>query len=122
MYYQIAICDDSKIDAEYITTLVKSWAQEANISVHIDTLPSAEAFLFHYAEKKDYDILLLDIEMGAIDGVTLAKTLRKENDTIQIVFLTGYSDYISEGYEVAALHYLLNRSKRKAVFCTLSCS
>ena len=119
MYYQIAICDDSKIDAEYITTLVKSWAQEANISVHIDTLPSAEAFLFHYAEKKDYDILLLDIEMGAIDGVTLAKTLRKENDTIQIVFLTGYSDYISEGYEVAALHYLLKPVQKEKLFSVL---
>lgn len=82
-------------------------------------MPSAEAFLFHYAEKKDYDILLLDIEMGAIDGVTLAKTLRKENDTIQIVFLTGYSDYISEGYEVAALHYLLKPVQKEKLFSVL---
>ena len=42
-----------------------------------------------------------------MDGVTMAKKLRQDNDTVQIVFITGYSDYISEGYEVAALHYLL---------------
>ncbi len=78
--------------------------------------------------KKDYtlkmslgklDILLLDIEMGAMDGVTLAKTLRKENDTLQIVFLTGYSDYISEGYEVAALHYLLKPVQKEKLFSVL---
>ncbi|MEG1304103.1 MAG: hypothetical protein RSD19_00810, partial [Oscillospiraceae bacterium] len=37
---------------------------------------SAEAFLFDYAEHKDYDILLLDIEMEQIDGVELAKEIR----------------------------------------------
>ena len=35
--------------------------------------------------------------MGAMDGVTMAKKLRKENDTIQIIFITGYSEYIAEG-------------------------
>ena len=31
----------------------------------------------------------------------------RETDAVQIVFITGYSDYIAQGYEVAALHYLL---------------
>ncbi|HIR47943.1 MAG TPA: DNA-binding response regulator, partial [Candidatus Caccousia avicola] len=34
------------------------------------SFPSAEAFLFDYTEHKDYDILLLDIEMGTMDGVS----------------------------------------------------
>ena len=85
---------------------------------HIDTFPSAEAFLFHYAEKKDYDILLLDIEMGAMDGVTLAKTLKRKRYP-PLVFLTGYSDYISEGYEVAALHYLLKPVQKEKLFSVL---
>ena len=80
---------------------------------------SAEDFLFQYAEKSDYDILLLDIEMGSMDGVTMAKTLRKDNDTIQIIFITGYSDYISEGYEVAALHYLMKPVKQEKLFSVL---
>ena len=65
---------------------------------------TAESFLFHYAEKNDYDILLLDIEMGDMDGVTMAKRLRRDNDTIQIVFITGYSDYISDRQYTAGLH------------------
>lgn len=107
MKYKIAVCDDSAADRQYILDMVNRWAAKAGHVVKTDTFPSAENFLFRYAEESDYDILFLDIEMGAMDGVTLAKKLRKDNDTLQIVFITGYSDYISEGYEVAALHYLM---------------
>ena len=107
MKYKVAICDDSDADRRYIMDMVRSWASAASHEVQIDGFPSAESFLFRYAEESDYDILLLDIEMGAMDGVTMAKELRKSNDTVQIIFITGYSDYISEGYEVAALHYLM---------------
>ena len=46
----------------------------------------------------------------------MAKQLRKNNDTVQIVFITGYSDYIAEGYEVAALHYLMKPVKEEKLF------
>ena len=107
MKYKVAICDDSDAERRYIMDMVRSWASAAGHEVQIDGFPSAESFLFRYAGESDYDILLLDIEMGAMDGVTMAKELRKSNDTVQIIFITGYSDYISEGYEVAALHYLM---------------
>ena len=54
-----------------------------------------------------------------MDGVTMAKKLRQDNDTVQIVFITGYSDYISEGYEVAALHYLMKPVKQEKLFSVL---
>ena len=103
----IAICDDDRAAVDLISSFVTDWASAREIQVHIDTFPSAEAFLFHYADHKSYDILLLDIEMGELNGVELAKTIRQENDTVQIVFITGYPDFLAEGYEVAALHYLM---------------
>ena len=119
MKYKIAICDDSDADRQYVLNMVDRWAASAGHVVHTDTFTSAENFLFHYAEESDYDILLLDIEMGALDGVTMAKQLRKSNDTVQIVFITGYSDYISEGYEVSALHYLMKPVKEGKLFSVL---
>lgn len=119
MKYKIAICDDSDTDRQYVLNMVNRWAVGAGHVVHTDTFLSAENFLFHYAEESDYDILLLDIEMGDMDGVPLAKRLRKENDTVQIVFITGYSDYISEGYEVAALHYLMKPVKEEKLCSVL---
>lgn len=111
MNYNIAICDDSAADRGYLTDLVQTWAKKTEHTVQVFPFVSAEDFLFHYAEKSSYDILLLDIEMGAMDGVTMAKKLRPDNDNVQIIFVTGYSDYIAEGYEVAALHYLMKPIK-----------
>ncbi len=119
MNYKIAICDDSAADRQYLSGFVSEWAADSGHTVQISLFSSAENFLFHYAERNDYDILLLDIEMGDMDGVTMAKHLRRENETIQIVFITGYSDYISEGYEVAALHYLMKPVKQEKLCAVL---
>ena len=119
MAYRVAIVDDSNIDAEYVQSLLKAWAQDRQTGVQAQRFISAENFLFHYADDKAWDILLLDIEMGTMDGVSMAKKLRQENDTVQIVFITGYSDYISEGYEVAALHYLMKPVKDEKLFSVL---
>ena len=115
--YKIAICDDSQADAVYIATLVKEWAKDRIVKIR--TYPSAEAFMFNYAEEKDYDILLLDIEMGKMDGVTMAKAIRQDNESVQIVFITGYSEYIADGYDVAALHYLIKPVKKEQLWSVL---
>lgn len=107
MAIRVGIVDDSRADAEYVQSLAQTWAAEREISLSVELFPSAEAFLFRYAEAADFDLLLLDIEMGGMDGVSMARRIRRENARVQIVFITGYSDYISEGYEVAALHYLM---------------
>ena len=119
MAYRVAICDDSAQDAEFVQSILNAWAQERQVSIRTACFPSAESFLFRYAEDKDWDILLLDIEMGAMDGVTMAKRVRQDNEAVQIVFITGYSDYIAEGYEVAALHYLMKPVNREKLLTVL---
>lgn len=120
MTYKITICDDETSVIEYVSSIVMDWAKEYQHDVQLRTFPSAESFLFSYEEENDYDILLLDVEMGQMDGVSLAKTIRKKNETVQIVFITGYSEYISEGYEVSALHYLMKPVKKEKLFEVLN--
>lgn len=126
MALSIAVCDDNETDLQYITGMVNAWAMQGRIPVSIRAFPSAESFLFHYSENNDYDILLLDVEMGKLNGIDLAKQIRRQNDCVQIVFITGYPDFIAEGYEVSALHYLMKPVKpeklgevlsRAAVLC-----
>lgn len=107
MAYRIAIADDNSTDIEYIASIVKAWGNAQSIPVETGAFSSAEAFLFTYSEDKTWDILLLDIEMGGINGVELAKELRRSGSSIQIIFITGFPDFMAEGYEVSALHYLL---------------
>ena len=71
-----------------------------------------EEFLFQYADEKDYHVLILDIEMGKMNGVELARELRMGNSELQIVFVTGFPDFIAEGYDVDAIHYLMKPLER----------
>lgn len=119
MAYRIAICDDSEVDAAFVQGILNGWASSRQADIQSEVFPSAERFLFRYAGDKAWDILLLDIEMGAMDGVTLAKKVRRDNEAAQIVFITGFSDYIAEGYEVSALHYLMKPVREDKLFTVL---
>lgn len=115
MDYRISIVDDCASDAEYVTALVNCWAESAGHSVDISMYPSAEAFLFDCAEQR-FDILLLDIEMSGMNGVELAKSVRSRDETVQLIFITGFPDFIAEGYEVSALHYLMKPVSKNKLF------
>ena len=118
MDYRIAICDDRQEDREYVRQLTARWAQQRGNQMEMTEFCSAEQFLFS-CPQPDFDLLLLDIEMGEMDGISLAKQVRRTNELMQIVFITGYSDYITEGYEVAALHYLMKPVKEEKLFAVL---
>ncbi len=107
MKYKIAICDDEQNQIEYITSIVASWSAREGRNCEIRTFASAEAFLFEYEEDKAYDILLLDVEMKSMNGIELAKRIRKDNNRAEIIFITSHFEFVGEGYEVDALHYLI---------------
>ena len=119
MAYRAAIVDDSAQDGAFVREILTCWADQRGLALEAAVFSSAERFLFQYAQDKDWDLLLLDIEMGAMDGVTMAKRVREHNEAVQIVFITGYSDYIMEGYEVAALHYLMKPVNRQKLLTVL---
>lgn len=118
MDYKVSVVDDSASDREYIAALVKRWAAEAGHTVSLSVFPSAEAFLFAYEDSRS-DILLLDIEMGELNGIGLAKTVRQKDGAVQLVFITGYPDFIAEGYEVSALHYLMKPVSYEKLYTVL---
>lgn len=105
--YRFAICDDNPADADYVARLIGEWNKGAALPVKVEQYPSAEAFLFAYEDDNSFDVLFLDIEMGDMSGVELAKRIRQAGVGLQIVFITGYMEYIAEGYDVEALHYLI---------------
>lgn len=119
MKLKIAICDDEQNQIEYITSVVTLWAKKSRHIVDIKPYSSAKTFLFDYSEEKDFDILLLDIEMPEVNGVELAKAVRKENFTVQIVFITGYYEYFSDGFDVSALHYLIKPADERKLIPVL---
>lgn len=53
------------------------------------------------------DVYFLDISLKEENGVDIAKKLRAHNYKGHIIFLTGFQEYVFEGYSVRALDYLL---------------
>ncbi len=106
MRIHISICDDDPVWRGQLAAMAGRWAKSREYAIQINEFESAEEFLFKEADKGT-DILLLDVEMKEMNGVELAAKVRRRNKEIQIVFVTGYLEYIQDGYEVEALHYLL---------------
>lgn len=103
----IAICDDESVEIDYVSTLVHQWIAARAVDARLTAYENAESFLFAYEDDSAVDILLLDIQMKGMDGVALARKIREGNEAVQIVFITGYPDFMSDGYDVSALHYLM---------------
>ena len=106
-HIKIALCDDEKADIKYLTHILNKWAEARHIKTILQPFPSAESFLFEYSGDKGYDILMLDIQMEEMSGLELARFIRRDNREVQIVFITGFPDFMPDGYDISALHYLL---------------
>ena len=115
----ITICDDESAETAYLRKLAEEWAEARKIILRLSDYASAESFLFAYEDDKSADILLLDVQMAQMDGLALARRIRQDNKSVQIIFITGFPDYMAEGYEVAALHYLIKPVKADKLFDVL---
>lgn len=118
MQLTVAVCDDDKGQLGELARLLSGWGTERGYTLHIREYTGAEGFWFSYGDEP-CDLLLLDIEMGRQNGMDLAKELRSRGDMLPVVFVTGYSDYMNDGYEVEALHYLLKPVSREKLFAVL---
>ncbi len=117
--FRIGICEDEKAQREYIAKLLEAWQGMSGGKASVDTYASAEQFLFEAEGKAPYNLLLLDIQMGQMNGVELARKVRETDKQVTIVFLTGIKDYAIEGYEVGAVRYLLKPVKETELFALL---
>lgn len=104
---RIGLCDDNEVQLNYIHTRISAWMNLRNIQCKVSTYSSAEEFIFEHPDTYPFDLLILDIQMGTMNGMELAKNIRAADQNIMIVFLTGLKEYVYEGYEVGALRYLL---------------
>ncbi|MBR6771948.1 MAG: response regulator transcription factor [Clostridia bacterium] len=121
MHLTVGICDDAAAELAHIKQLVSEWAEINSHSAQICVFPSAESFLFEYSHIGSMpDILLLDVEMGKMNGVALARHVRLQGYEGAIIFITGYPDFMAEGFDVSALHYLLKPVVREKLFEVLS--
>lgn len=116
---RVAIIDDETAQQELLEKYLREWAEDRKMLIEISRFESAESFWFLWEEDKEYDLILLDIEMGKMNGLELAKRIRKDDEQIPIMFVTGYDEYMQYGYDVSALHYLIKPVNKMKFFMIL---
>lgn len=103
----VAIVEDCVEHSNLIEAYIEEWSAKAGKKVTVTVYESGDKFWFHNEDTSHIDVVFLDIQMPGISGVELARKIREKNQEIAIVFTTGIDDYIAEGYELEAIHYLM---------------
>lgn len=112
----IAIVDDEQTHRDILTKYIEEWRAREGMEAEVEAFTSSEAFYFAWCGQQCCDVLFLDIMMGGADGISLAKRLREQGKKLNIIFTTGIADYMQEGYEVEAMHYLLKPLRKEKVW------
>lgn len=110
---RIGICDDSaEARLALRASLERALDRRRNPEASWFEFSSGEGLL-RWMEKHagELDMVFLDIEMGEVDGLETARRLREADESLQLVFVTGYADYVFDGYSVGALGYLMKPPK-----------
>ncbi len=103
----IAICDDSEIDALAAKEVIKKTLKELHVQADIVcclTAKEIEAKMLHY--KEQLDILILDIDMPEFSGLQLAEELRANNLNLIIIFLSNHEEFVFKAIEFQPFRYI----------------
>ena len=95
---RIAVCDDSRTDVEMLEA---AFDELPDYPVEYDVYFSRKELLMcSMQDKENYHLYIFDIEMPDMNGLELAKEVRKRDAKALFVFLTSYTRYVMEVFEV----------------------
>ena len=107
---RIIIADDEPLMLKDLERVVRSVRPNDEIHTFSDGME-----LMQFAMENPCEVAFLDIRMGDIDGVTLAKELKDITPRINIIFVTAYDDHFRDAMEMHASAYILKPAKKEAV-------
>lgn len=102
---RIAVAEDDLDWARQLEGYVARYAGENNLSLEFTHYADGEDLLEQY--QGQFDIILLDIQMRFLDGMSTAELIRRTDPEVVIIFITNMAQYAIRGYEVDALDYML---------------
>ena len=111
---KIGICDDQPEMRKPLRQILEQVLQLQGVEYLIYESESGEE-LTAGISCLDIDILFLDIEMRSLDGIETAKLLRRKGMKGIIIFITAYPDFVFQGYEVHAFHYILKPYRKEKI-------
>lgn len=101
----IAVVEDSVQDRTVLDAYLEQYQQEKNCCFQITHFSDGDEIALDY--KGGYDLILMDIEMTFMDGMSAAEEIRRVDPEVIIIFITNSPQYAIKGYAVQALDYIL---------------
>lgn len=107
MRIKIAVVEDQAEQYEYVKKMLEQWSAQTGEFILVNHVTCAEEYILKYCQPNSFDIIMLDVCMKQMNGMELARKIREYDRDVHIIFMTGISDYVFEGYEIGAERYLL---------------
>ncbi|MDO4277172.1 MAG: LytTR family DNA-binding domain-containing protein [Eubacteriales bacterium] len=102
---RIAIVEDEESYIKQLTEYLQEYQKTAGEEINITVYRDGDGITAKY--KPQYDIILMDIQMKFVDGMTAAEEIRRMDSKVIIIFITNMTQYAIRGYTVGALDYIL---------------
>lgn len=101
----VAIVEDEISCADQLESYLKRYKEEKEVDFHITRFTDGDGITEGYSG--DFDIILMDIQMRFMDGMSAAEEIRRLDPDVTIIFVTNMTEYAIKGYEVDALDYVV---------------
>ena len=101
----LAVVDDEQSSVDLLCSYLSRFCRANQLEYRVKTFQSGGTFLWSYAPV--YDAIFLDIEMDSINGMDIARRIRKSDENTIIIFVTQLAQYAVEGYQVDALDFMV---------------
>jgi len=116
-----AICDDYPAQTQIIKVLMEKYkTTHPGIEIKLYCFNSGAELLKSIDDGNIFNLFLLDILMPGLDGIELAKEIRKYDENAAIIFLTASKEHALEAYGVSAIQYILKPVKENVFFPVLN--
>ena len=102
----IAIVDDSSKDLSLLYEYICRYCSEHKIHVQVKEFTNEGTFL-RTLKTEQYSLVFLDIFMQSLNGIQIAKEIKKLNPKCQIIFSTSSREHAVKAFRLHALDYLV---------------
>lgn len=86
-----------------------------NKQIEISQFLSAEDVVRKLEAGDGFDIIVSDIEMPEMDGLSFGEIIKKKYPGIYLVFLTAYADFAAKSYRINADQYILKEEMEERI-------
>ena len=102
---RIAIVEDEENYISVLKGYLQRYKEESGEQIEVTVYHDGDEIAAFY--RAQFDIILMDIEMKFLDGMSAAERIREKDSEVIIIFITNMPQYAIQGYRVDALDYVL---------------